>query len=85
MYTIVFCETAAAPPLLVGRRAGGARRGKATLSENRVVVSSLELWRDDGLAVFRTFYDGRRLEETFELRDPRTEYSDEQIRSFISG
>src|SRR5262249_33628837 len=68
MYTIAFYETAAAPPLLIGRRAGERRRGRATLAQNRVVVSPLELWSVDGIAVFRAFHDGKPLTDAFELR-----------------
>jgi len=83
MYTIVFYETADSPPMMIGRRMGGQRRGKPTLAGNRVLVSPLEFWDDDGIAVFRAFHDGRPLLEGFELRDPRTEYSDEEIRAFL--
>ena len=84
MHTIVFYETAQSPPLLIGRQAGGKRRGQATLARNRVLVSALELWGADGIEVFRRFYEGRPLENAFALRDPRTEYTDEEIRAFLA-
>jgi hypothetical protein len=83
MYTIVWYENAASPPLLIGRRAGDRGRGRATLADRRVLVSRLELWSADGVAVFRAFHDGRPLTDAFDLRDPRTEYSDEEIRAFL--
>jgi hypothetical protein len=85
IHTIVFYETAQSPPLLIGRRAGGKRRAKATLAQNRVLVSPLELWSADGIEVFRAFYQGQPLTDAFELRDPRTEYTDEEIRAFLPG
>jgi len=83
MYTIVWYETAASPPLLIGRRAGGRGRGRVTLADRRVLVSRLEQWSCDGVEVFRAFHDGRALADAFDLRDPRTEYSDDEIRAFL--
>lgn len=83
MYTIVFYETADSPLVVIGRRAGGRRRGKVTLASNRVLVSSLEWWAADGIAVFRAFHEGQSLAEAFVLRDSRTEYTDEEIRVFL--
>jgi hypothetical protein len=85
MYTIVWYETAQSPPLVIGRRAGGRWRGKAKLADRRVLVSPLENWSADGIDVFRTFHDGRPLADAFDLRDARTEYSDEEIRMFLFG
>ena len=81
--TIVSCETAASPPLLIGRRAGGRRRGRATLADRRVLVGPLELWSADGIEVLRAFHEGRSLAAAFELRDPRAEYSAEETRTFL--
>src|SRR5262249_41054172 len=83
MHTIVWYETAQSPPLVIGRRPGGRRRGKATLAGRRVLVSPLENWAADGIEVFQGFHDGRQLSEAFQLRDPRTEYSDEEIRMLL--
>jgi hypothetical protein len=84
-YTIVFYETANSPAVVIGRRPGGQRRGKATLSDRRVLVSRLEWWGVDGIAVFRAFHEGQSLADAFALRDPRTEYSDDEIRAFLGG
>jgi hypothetical protein len=85
MYTIVWYESAQSAPLVVGRRVGGRRRGKASLADRRVLVSPLENWAADGIDVFRTFHEGRPLPDAFDLRDARTEYSDDAIRTFLSG
>jgi hypothetical protein len=85
MYTIVWYETAQSPPLLIGRRLGGRRRGKATLAGRRVLVSALENWAADGIEVFRSFHDGRPISVAFDLRNPRTEYSDDEIRRLLFG
>src|SRR5262245_47674709 len=85
MFTIVFYETADSPPLVIGRRDGGHRRGKAALMNNRVLVSRREWWSADGIAIFRAFHEGQPLADAFELRDSRTEYSDEEIRAFLQG
>ena len=85
MYTIVWYETAQSPPLVIGRRAGGRRRGRATLADRRVLVSPLENWSTDGIEVFRAFHGDRPLADAFDLRDARTEYSDDEIRTFLLG
>jgi len=82
-HTIVFYETAQSPPLLIGRRAGGKGRGRATLAQNRLLVSPLELRSGDGVDVFHAFYEGQPLANAFDLRDPRTEYTDEEISAFL--
>lgn len=84
MHTIVFYQTAQSPPLVIGRRAGGQLRGRATLEHNRVLVSRLEWWGVDGIAVFRAFQEGRSLADSFELRDSRTEYTEKEIRTFLT-
>ena len=85
MHTIVFYERAETPPFVIGRRKADRRRGKAILDGQRVLVSSLEYWAQDGVEVFRAFYEDRSLEEQFALRDPREEYSPARIREMISA
>jgi hypothetical protein len=83
MHTIVYYETASSPPLVVGRPEGGSRRGKATLQDDLVIVSPLEYWAADGLAVFSAFYSDTPLAEEFTLRDPRQAWTSEAIQDLL--
>jgi hypothetical protein len=84
MFTIAFYQDAKASPLLVGRPSSGLKRGKAILSGNRALVTPREYWSSgDGVEVFRAFFEGRDLNESFVLRDPQVEYSDAEIRRML--
>jgi hypothetical protein len=85
VHTIVFYETAEAPPLVVGRPEGGQRRGKATLDGDHVIVSSLEHWGSDGVEVFRAFFNDEPLNAQFTLRNPATPCSASEIRAAIGA
>jgi hypothetical protein len=86
-FTIIFRESASADKVLVvGRRPGGKHRGRAEFDGDTVVTTPLEWWsQEDGLEVFRTFFDGDTLEERFILRDPDTPFSPEEIEALVRG
>jgi hypothetical protein len=81
----IYFEALGSPsPMLVGRADPDTRRGKAALSDDRILVTPLEIWsRDDGLHVFSTFMSGAELSLSFTLRDPTATASALEIRAAI--
>jgi len=86
-FTIIFRESASADDLLViGRKPGSKQRGRVELDADKVVTTKLEWWsQEDGLEVFRTFYDHGNLEDRFTLRDPRIPFSHDEIAALVRG
>jgi len=72
------------PPVLLGRSAGGIRRGHAELQGECALITPLERWStSDGAGVFQKFFhDGASLHQ-FTKRDPAVPLTPEEIRAIL--